>query len=795
MDAPNKCTSFTTYWESSTLQPPESAEQCHVLGRLFGEQFCFGERKRREHFKFFEKLGIPGPTPNIFFGNVLDMYRKSPTRAYREWIDKYGDTVGYFNGHRPVILTADLDLLRQIQIKDFQDFTDRGLLFQPKRPESPHNKSLLQLTSTRWKEVRSVLTPSFTTNKLRLMSPGVISAVEKLVSKIDRKAKTGEEFEAGEMYAALALDVICKSAMGIDYNLQEHPRHRFLVCCRRLFGCAFSVIAVLLAAFPGSAVLLQFINCRLLRFQNNGFHPFAEVQEKCKRIVAERQLDYSLEGALELNHTWNQEFKHAVLLDLLPLGLQLHLGVPSPGPRPNDALRQSGLNFVGAAYHLLPEVDHTVRDSSPPTPSRPARSAPAPAPVCRRPQATSSPLSSPTTTRGSGDITDPTPAPVPRAIGSVSNGIASPTTTPDPSTRFAEPGFEPARELGTMPISVPSTLPAIATVDAGHDFLRPPLLPTSGVLNKSPDAPAFLDPPLPGQPVAYLVAAQSMLSQTQLAAFLINYLFSIKNSLRRKDLLQLMIDAKDCRVDVGSVTSTQLTAAEDNDAELSTHPRGSGHLTVFSKVVLDDDDITQNAFAILVAGFETTSNTMSLVTHMLIHHPQVQENVRNELLSVLEDDEPITYSTIQKLPYLNCVILETMRLYPPAFAFVTREAVRDKQYEKFRIPAGTVVMTAVEYIHRDARHWERPDQFDPDRFLPENKSRINTMAMQAFGNGPRNCIGMRFAHMELRYTFAHILRKYRLEKTENSEKHPPSIEMNPIILKIKNGVKIKAVHL
>ncbi|KAK8767515.1 hypothetical protein V5799_005702 [Amblyomma americanum] len=135
----------------------------------------------------------------------------SPVKAYREWLDKYGDVVGYYNGYRPVILVADLELLKQIQIKDFQDFTDRG------------------------------------------MSPGIISAVEKLVSKIDRKAQTGEEFEAGEMYAALALDVVCKSAMGIDYNLQDHPHHGFLVCCRMLFGCAFSVIAVLLSESEATA--------------------------------------------------------------------------------------------------------------------------------------------------------------------------------------------------------------------------------------------------------------------------------------------------------------------------------------------------------------------------------------------------------------------------------------------------------------------------------------------------------------------------------------------------------------
>lgn len=517
--------------------------------------------KRREHFNFFKNLGIPGPQPNIIFGNILEVYKKSPAKAYREWIDTYGDVVGYFNGYRPVILVADLELLKEIQIKDFQDFTDRGLLFQAKRPPSPHNKSLLQLTSTRWKEVRSVLTPSFTTNKLKMMSPGVIEAVQKLVSKIDRKAESGDEFEAGEMYAALALDVICKSAMGIDYNLQDHPRHGFLVCCRLLFGCAYSFIAVILTAFPGLASLLKFINMRWLRYQNNGVHPFLEVQEKCKRIVAQRQQDLSL---------------------------------------------------------------------------------------------------------------------------------------------------------------------------------------------------------------------------------------------RQKDLLQLMIDAKEARMDMGSVTSSQLTAGDDNEQELPTaegNDGGKSDTSVFKKAVLDDDDITQNAFVVLVAGFETTSNTMALVTHMLSHHPEVQEKVREELQSVLGPEEPITYSTIQKLTYMNCVIQETMRMYPPAFAFVTREAAVDKQYGKIRIPAGTAVMAAVEYIHRDPRHWDEPDKFNPDRFLPENKSRINTMAMQAFGNGPRNCIGMRFAHMELRYTFAHILRKYRLEKTENSEKDPPTIEMNPIILKIKNGVKVRAVPL
>lgn len=513
--------------------------------------------KRRQHFNYFKNLQIPGPEPSIFFGNMMELFEKTPVVAYREWIEKYGKVVGYFNGYRPVLLVADLELLKNIQVKDFQDFIDRSLLFQSKRPPSPHNKSLIQLTGKRWKEVRSVLTPSFTSNKLKMMSAGVIETIKELMSKIDQKAQAGGEFEIGDMYQAFTLDVICRSAMGINYNLQQHPNHSFLVSSRMLFSSTFSVIAVLLTAFPELALILWFFNDLRLKRLNNGLHPFLEVQEKCKNIVMQRQAD---------------------------------------------------------------------------------------------------------------------------------------------------------------------------------------------------------------------------------------------NVAHQRDLLQHMIEAKQSSVDFGTVTSDQLTAADDNDHELKQESQLANGFTRTSRAVLDDDDITQNAFLVLVAGYETTSNTLTLVTHMLVNYPEVQEKVRQELLSVLEQDEEITYSTVQKLPYLNCVVSETMRLYPPIFAFVTREAVVDKQYGKLKIPAGTAVMAAIEYIHRDPENWKDPHTFDPDRFLPENKQ-FDPLAWQPFGAGPRNCIGMRFAHMELRLTLANILRRYRLEATENSDVDPPQIDMNPLVLRLKKGVNLKAVRL
>ncbi|CAN8004604.1 unnamed protein product [Ixodes hexagonus] len=528
-------------------------------------------RQRRQHFSYFKNLGIPGPEPSMFLGNMMELYNKAsnfeiiatPSVAYREWINTYGKVVGYFNGYRPILLVADLEVLKMVQVKDFQDFLDRALLFQTKRPPSPHNKSLIQLMGTRWKEVRSVLTPSYTSTKLKMLSGSVISTVEELVGRVEQMAQKNEEFEIGPMYQALTLDVICRSALGINYDLQQNPKHPFLQSSCMLFGSTFSFIAVLLASFPGLEGPLRILNGWRLRRMNAGVHPFIDVQEKCKSIVTQRQK----------------------------------------------------ANFEARAA---------------------------------------------------------------------------------------------VRQMASAP-------------NAFH--------------NSAGDAAGPADP---------------------------SAVKEIAKQRRRRTLWQL---------------------------------QGSNGLTYSSKTVLDDDDITQNAFLVLIAGFETTSNSMTLITHMLVNYPEVQEKVRQELLSVLEPDEEITYGTIQKLPYLNCVVSETMRMYPPIFGFVTREAAVDKRYGKLKIPAGTAVMSAIDYIHHDPDNWEDPYTFDPDRFLPENKHKFNPLAWQPFGAGPRNCIGMRFAQMEIRFTFAHILRKYRLVPTENTEKDPPNIDMNPLVLRIKNGVNVRAVPL
>ncbi|XP_076351885.1 lithocholate 6-beta-hydroxylase-like isoform X1 [Tachypleus tridentatus] len=125
-------------------------------------------RWRQKKLSFFEDLGIPGPKPNFFFGNLREFQTKGAIKCHEEWIKKYGKICGFYFGRLPVIIVADLDVLRQIQIKDFQKITGRPMLIpggaQPLKEFKSH---LIYIRGKHWKEVRSLLTPTFSSSKMK----------------------------------------------------------------------------------------------------------------------------------------------------------------------------------------------------------------------------------------------------------------------------------------------------------------------------------------------------------------------------------------------------------------------------------------------------------------------------------------------------------------------------------------------------------------------------------------------------------------------------------------------------
>ncbi|XP_075742083.1 cytochrome P450 3A14-like [Rhipicephalus microplus] len=151
-------------------------------------------------------------------------------------------------------------------------------------------------------------------------------------------------------------------------------------------------------------------------------------------------------------------------------------------------------------------------------------------------------------------------------------------------------------------------------------------------------------------------------------------------------------------------------------------------------------------------------------------------------------EEELDYETVtKKLPYLSQVVSEALRLYPPVLTFTSRKAVNDFEHNGVQYKAGTCFSSPILQVHRDARYWPDPLNFNPDRFSPDNESNYHKVAYQAFGIGPRNCIGMRMAHMVLYSTIARLVQRFRLDLGPSQEKGPLEIVSQAIVSKPSNG--------
>ncbi|XP_030874277.1 thromboxane-A synthase-like [Leptonychotes weddellii] len=149
------------------------------------------------------------------------------------------------------------------------------------------------------------------------------------------------------------------------------------------------------------------------------------------------------------------------------------------------------------------------------------------------------------------------------------------------------------------------------------------------------------------------------------------------------------------------------------------------------------------------------------------------------------------YSSLQEgLTYLDMVIAETLRIYPPAFRF-TREAARDCEVRGQHIPAGTVVEVAVGALHHDPEYWPQPETFNPERFKAEAQRQRRPFTYLPFGAGPRSCLGVRLGLLEVKLTLLRVLRRFRFEACVET---PVPLQLeSKSALGPKNGVYIKIV--
>ncbi|KAJ3618423.1 hypothetical protein MTP99_006420 [Tenebrio molitor] len=242
-----------------------------------------------------------------------------------------------------------------------------------------------------------------------------------------------------------------------------------------------------------------------------------------------------------------------------------------------------------------------------------------------------------------------------------------------------------------------------------------------------------------------------------------------KNNFTRNDFMQLLISMKNNKsVDVDGPEGKPLTM----------------------------DELASQALVFFAAGFETSSTLMTFALYELAKHQQIQETLRNEISSVLQKhNNQISYDSIQDMKYLSQVIDETLRLHPPA-AVTNRRCIEDYKLpdQDVIIEKGTTVIIPIIGIHYDEEYYPEPEKFDPERFTDENKKARHNYAFMPFGEGPRNCIGMRFGLLQSKMGLVSLLKNYKFTVNKKT-REPLHYQPNHVVLAAQGEIWLDAAKI
>jgi cytochrome P450 len=172
------------------------------------------------------------------------------------------------------------------------------------------------------------------------------------------------------------------------------------------------------------------------------------------------------------------------------------------------------------------------------------------------------------------------------------------------------------------------------------------------------------------------------------------------------------------------------------------------------------EEIRDEITTMLLAGHDTTAAGLTWTLYHLAARPEIQERLRAEVDGVLSQRSP-TLEDIGRLALLDRVVKESLRLRPPAIGVFFRQALEDVQIGGWQLRKGALAGAYCWVTQRDPRWFPDPERFDPDRFLPESFARLPLGGYFPFGAGPRMCIGMGMATLEIQAAVAAFLQRFR----------------------------------
>ncbi|KAH8277871.1 hypothetical protein KR018_009444, partial [Drosophila ironensis] len=242
--------------------------------------------------------------------------------------------------------------------------------------------------------------------------------------------------------------------------------------------------------------------------------------------------------------------------------------------------------------------------------------------------------------------------------------------------------------------------------------------------------------------------------------------FREKNQIRRNDFMDQLIDLK----------NNKLIKSESGE---------SVNLTI--------EEMAAQAFVFFAAGFETSSTTMGFALYELAQHQEIQDIARAECQEVIaRHNGTLNYESMAELVYLDQIIAETLRLYT-VLPVLNRECVEDfvvPGNPKYVIKKGMPVLIPCAAMHRDEKFYPNPDTFNPDNFSPQRVKERDSVEWLPFGDGPRNCIGMRFGQMQARIGLALLLNDFKFSVCDKTT-IPMQYDKKHFLVASQDGIYLK----
>jgi len=198
-----------------------------------------------------------------------------------------------------------------------------------------------------------------------------------------------------------------------------------------------------------------------------------------------------------------------------------------------------------------------------------------------------------------------------------------------------------------------------------------------------------------------------------------------------------------------------------------------------TNVQMTEKQLRDEILTLLIAGHETTANLLAWTLWLLAQRPETDVWLHAEAKALLAGRAGFAAADCDRMSYARMVILESLRLYPPGW-FIGRAALTDVRLGGYTVPKGTVVMMSQYVMHRDARFFEEPERFKPERWEGDFQERLPRGAYFPFSAGDRHCIGEGFAWQEALLILATLVERWKFELVPGQQIRPkPSVTLRP----------------